>query len=427
MDILTYFYISLLLLFLQIYFIFKRFNSQIVVLDFLGILANLQWFLAPVLIQILTESGDVDVNRYYQNLVPQYPFFALTCLLGLILGLEIGRLVFPVSLTLMRSKLIFLKNISQRIKNQLLIFGLSCTFLSSYAGDLRFIFVSLGDLFFVFLILSFISDDVGSKVVFYSALLLYIFTTLASGMFGPIFIWAIVITNYYSILKPLAFWKKFSMVFFGMVILVLLQTVKEDYRRQTWNQLETNGSQQNVAELAKLLDESQASNNITSILPTLYRLNQGYLVSRVMENVPRYIPFQNGATILEDIGASLIPRFVWSDKPKSGGKRNVEIYAGMQLSGGTSMNIGQIGESWVNFGFASPLFLFGYTFLLRYGFSLIVKRKSKLDFLVVLLPLFVIHVISVETDFLTTFNALIKVSFMIYLVNRLLVNNLKYS
>ena len=52
------------------------------------------------------------------------------------------------------------------------------------------------------------------------------------------------------------------------------------------------------------------------------RLNQGWIISRIMWHVPEKEPFAEGATIIEALNATLVPRFLNSDKAIAGGRKN---------------------------------------------------------------------------------------------------------
>jgi hypothetical protein len=80
------------------------------------------------------------------------------------------------------------------------------------------------------------------------------------------------------------------------------------------------------------------------------RYNQGWIINRVMAWVPEMTPYAAGATIEDAAIASIFPRFVFQGKVKSGGRENMLRYAGIELTGSTSMNLGYAGELYANFG-----------------------------------------------------------------------------
>jgi hypothetical protein len=85
------------------------------------------------------------------------------------------------------------------------------------------------------------------------------------------------------------------------------------------------------------------------------RYNQGWIVNRIMAWVPAMTPYARGATIKDAVIASMFPRFVLTGKAIAGGKDNMLRYAGMEMSGTTSMNLGYAGEMYANFGHVGGL------------------------------------------------------------------------
>ena len=49
------------------------------------------------------------------------------------------------------------------------------------------------------------------------------------------------------------------------------------------------------------------------------RINQGWIIAKVMDNVPSREPYANGETVKNAIIASIFPRFVDPDKAIAGG------------------------------------------------------------------------------------------------------------
>jgi hypothetical protein len=80
------------------------------------------------------------------------------------------------------------------------------------------------------------------------------------------------------------------------------------------------------------------------------RYNQGWIIDRIMSWVPEMTPYAAGATIKDALIASIFPRFAFEGKVKSGGQENMLRYAGIELTGNTSMNLGYAGEMYANFG-----------------------------------------------------------------------------
>jgi len=85
------------------------------------------------------------------------------------------------------------------------------------------------------------------------------------------------------------------------------------------------------------------------------RYNQGWIINRIMGWVPAMAPYASGATIKQALIGSAVPRLVFAEKERAGGKENMLRYAGMEMVGNTSMDLGFAGEMYANFGSAGGL------------------------------------------------------------------------
>lgn len=81
------------------------------------------------------------------------------------------------------------------------------------------------------------------------------------------------------------------------------------------------------------------------------RLNQNQLIGAAAAYIDAgHVPFAYGATFA-DAALAVIPRALWPEKPTGAGSGDlVAIYTGIEFAEGTSVGIGQVMESYVNFG-----------------------------------------------------------------------------
>ena len=120
------------------------------------------------------------------------------------------------------------------------------------------------------------------------------------------------------------------------------------------------------------------------------------------------------------IGISIIcAAFSLADKPEAGGKANLKRFWGYNIKG-YSMNIGPEGEAYANFGVnGGIIYMFFYGVFFNLLLSIILKLAEKRPTIILWLPFLFLYVISVETDLLTTMNAIIKTSLFTLIVFRL--------
>jgi hypothetical protein len=108
------------------------------------------------------------------------------------------------------------------------------------------------------------------------------------------------------------------------------------------------------------------------------RLNQGWIIARVMYWVPVQEPYAEGETLINAFRAALIPRMLDPGKYEAGGGEYFTRFTGFTLYE-TSMNLSVAGEMYANFGAFGALvgcFCFGFGLGLIYRqFALAAERS----------------------------------------------------
>jgi|HubBroStandDraft_6_1064221.scaffolds.fasta_scaffold138920_2 hypothetical protein len=110
---------------------------------------------------------------------------------------------------------------------------------------------------------------------------------------------------------------------------------------------------------ASLPQETFTGDALTRIVT---RLNQGWIIARILVWVPTSEPFARGETVMTAFRAALVPRLLDPGKYEAGGAINFPRFTGLTIAGGTSMNLSPAGEMYANFGRNGGLFamyLFG--------------------------------------------------------------------
>jgi hypothetical protein len=145
------------------------------------------------------------------------------------------------------------------------------------------------------------------------------------------------------------------------------------------------------------------------------RLNQGWIISAIIENVPSIEPYANGETIIEAISGSLLPRFLVPDKKMAGGQENFERFTGLPLGPTTSMGTSVIGEAYANFGpMGSWIFMFLWGMFLSLGFNKLVSYGNKNPLIYVFLPLIFLQVVKAETELYVVLNHFLKSLILVF-------------
>jgi hypothetical protein len=241
--------------------------------------------------------------------------------------------------------------------------------------------------------------------------LLMIFQSVLTGMYGELFYWSIMGAILLLINK-----KSFGMLLrvgllsLGVVFVFFIQSIKHEYRDAVWNGAERGNDPALFASL--IIDRVKDPGSIFAperIYKVVVRGNQGYLVGRAMKYVPKFEPFANGETIFESCIAAFVPRFLWPDKPRVGGHENICRFLGDCGRHNYSYNIGQLGEAYVNFGRAGGIvYMFCYGLLLNLLLNIFRFLSVRNSTLLLWTPLLFFPALIVETDLLTFINTFVK-------------------
>lgn len=244
-------------------------------------------------------------------------------------------------------------------------------------GSLAFVGVLIGNLGFVGALALLLARAPGWQLRALVALGVQGLVSAASGMFHDLVLW----TAYFCLtliyvyrLRPRTIT---VLVSAGMAVIMILNVVKREFRQS----LETN--QSGLFGSAAMLGSTMLENadadvayEGTGFKANVTRLNQGWIIARVLYWVPEREPYANGETISASLRATLLPRVLDPNKLQLGGQAYFERFTGMSLLR-TSMDLSIAGEMYANFGywggllgvFIIGLFIGGvYRLFLRWGY-----------------------------------------------------------
>lgn len=231
-----------------------------------------------------------------------------------------------------------------------------------------------------------------------------------SGMFHDLLLWLALI---FCIWFPTAKWLHYRkpLIFaFAAISVFAIQVIKQDYRER----LKAGENPSIVLMAVDYLSPSGKAWEQDVLSLALVRLNQGWIVSATMANVPLKVPFAEGETV-SDAFIALAPRFLLPDKKTAGGRDNFRKYTGLAIGDSTSMCICALGEGYVNFGeFGGIAFmgLFGAAFALYY--SRVLKWAVRHPDFLFWIPLIFYQAIKAETDLIVIANQIVKGSIVAF-------------
>jgi hypothetical protein len=236
--------------------------------------------------------------------------------------------------------------------------------------------------------------------------------TVREGMFGELFFWLMLLTLFLMAGRttPLSGKVKALFVTFAFALLLLIQSLKAEYRHNTWgySRQERSGNAGLMGELIadRLSDPSKLLTPI-HFYSSFMRFNQGLMIGSAMAKVPLHEPYANGEVLLS-LMHPFVPRFLWANKPQTGGYENIRRFTSLPQSENTSINLSPLGEGYVNFGYGGILFALGYGLLLGYAFQLVFQLATTRPTLVLWLPMLFIGCLTMETDLLSTWGSLLN-------------------
>jgi hypothetical protein len=171
---------------------------------------------------------------------------------------------------------------------------------------------------------------------------------------------------------------------------VVWTTVKSDYRsflnQGTGEQVVLVSMSERLEYLSDLLADVSLERMGESVDAFLLRLSYVQFFAESMQMVPGVIPYENGKLWGEAIMNSVVPRFVNPSKAEISDSVRTSYYTGTAVSGveaGTSIGMGYIAESYVDFGpvlMILPLFLWGLIIGWMYRTLIGVTRHALLGY-----------------------------------------------
>lgn len=403
-----------------------RMGSYMVIPEFISFSAITMWLSTPLLIWDLGLDKYMVPNLFGSEVlaldIETYYAWALPATLSMVLGLSF----FQIKKEKLREQINRLQKylreeVSYQTPLYLFAIGVFGTVVGKFMpGSLAFIFFLFAQFVYISVLYCLFGDFSYSKWIYFGAFALTLLYSVSSGMFGKLMWWGVIMAFFIMLKWKWRFSRKIILITTGLFSVFVLQSVKAEYRRITWA---TPGENQGDITLLKdLVVKSATTFDIKSakIAPLLIlnRANQAYIISLVMEHVPKKEPFVNGETVFMALAGSFVPRFLWPSKPQSGGHNNIRRFAGYTPHGSTSYDISQLGDAWVNFGFYGGIvFMFIYglfnTWTLKRIFNY-AHRKSPA--LILWVPMIFLQLLKVEVSVETNFNAAIKGAIFIFVV-----------
>lgn len=276
-------------------------------------------------------------------------------------------------------------------------------------GDLQYVAYLMGKLLYVGVLYTYLSDAKNKKWYLIGGLVAVLASSLAQGMFGELIYLSALSVILILLGKRVTNTLKYSLTTIGIVFILILQSIKSDYRDVAWlGKTQQSNTEAFFSLFADRLANPDRFFNWTTMFPTVNRFNQGMIVGKVMAYIPQRAAFADGETIFTALAASFVPRLLWPDKPISGGQYNMERFTGYIIKG-YSMNISPMGEAYGNYGVQGGIiFMFFYGLFFSVVILLLLRMIKTKPTLILWFPVLFLNSIQIETDILMCVNSVIK-------------------
>lgn len=253
-----------------------------------------------------------------------------------------------------------------------------------------------------------------------TVLTLIFISSLRTGLFHDFLLWAALLLTFVVLRLQLGMIWRVVLMTAGIAIALLIQSVKFEYRSILYHQLGADSggveafsglAQQKLSNIEGLAEDERFLGELN------VRLNQGWVISAIINNVPSREPFAEGRSISEAIQATLLPRFLAPDKKAAGGRQNFEQFTGLRLHENTSMGVSVVGEAYANFGkTGSWIFMFLWGVFLAWAYGILVKYGVKRPVIFVFIPLIFLQVIKAETELYVVLNHFVKSILLVFIL-----------
>ncbi len=385
----------------------RNLGKTLPILELLLIMAAAQWILGA----FLSYRLDFEHWKYFMH-VPenQYMLLAVPGMMAFLFGLLFFKTKLPFEN--LYAGLKKLSNEQPKLGLYFIISGLMAPYLQGFLPvSLGFFFYMFSNLKFLGAALLLLRDNYPSKIRWMTLVMsLTLLDAIKRGMFHDLILWSALLVSFVSLEFQWGYRRKIGLIIVGIVFALLLQGIKGEYRGQL-------GEKFSVVDRVSLFHElvSREFLSFGDLLEESYlgllnvRLNQGWIISAIIEHVPNEEAFANGETIYQALYASAVPRFLDPDKKIAGGRVNFTRFTGFYINKGTSMGTSILGEAYANFGQVGAwIFMFGWGAFLSFIFSRLLNYSLKYPLMLVFIPLIFLQVIKAETELVVVLNHLIK-------------------
>lgn len=393
---------------------FVDLGSKIEIRDVIILIALLQWIIGPV----LAYDFYPDDQFYFMAVEKDiYVSFVVPASFAFVLGLY-----FPLKKKQEDENihLIGIKKIKKKYKNLdlLLVLGgvILNIFVLSFPQSIRFAASLLSNVRFVGLYLLLLGHRKNKWLIIGGVIFLLFLTALRHAMFHDLILWLSFFLMIAAFIYKPSNRKKAVFAFTFITLVITLQTIKHSFREALQE-----GSGEGIALFTDLVQEKVIGSDYVSsesnLSAMVMRINQGWIIARIMSWTPSREPFAGGETIMDALKSAFMPRILFPNKIKATGHTYFSRFTGKYLSENTSMGLSLLGEAYANYGvYGGAFFLFLIGLFYNLFIVKIYKIAKKHPSIIFFIPIIFLQVVKAENDFSTIINHLFKASIIVWVI-----------
>ncbi len=387
-------------------------GETIPIIDVIIVIAAFQWIIGPY----IDYHNDTDHYKYHMY-VSEVKYMSYV-VLGLIL-FKIGTLFFSsnINLKTLEDKIRISNANNPKLPYLLIVIGIFSPYISKiFPNSLAFVFFLISNIKYVGIIYLLFTDNKNKWIIFGVIMGITFLSSLGSGMFHDFILWSILTFTFISRQLKIRVLNKVLLFTVGVFFTISIQAVKSEYRDKAWNNYRGNklllftglvAKQWSTGEIFTPKKETDMNS----------RLNQGWIISAIINNVPRNVAYADGSTIYDAVFATLIPRFLNPDKTKAGGRENFMKFTGLKLGKSTSMGISIIGEGYANYGYwGGMFFMFVWGIFIGWFWMKINTLQNVYYTIAIWSPIMFLQVVKAETELVVVLNHLVKSTILIIFI-----------
>ncbi|UEG49449.1 hypothetical protein LK994_12480 [Ferruginibacter lapsinanis] len=379
----------------------------------LGVFMCLQFFIGPSL-----SYNGFDEYQYivYRMKIPENEYFAyaIPAVLSFIIGLHLNSKGLAGE-SVDQEKVTKFVNENPKLPYYFLAIGFVASITSGFfSSDLAFVFYLIGSFKFIGLFLLVLGGKYLKPLPLTLVIGSIVSSSLGDGMFHDLLTWVIFVACVYGVRYRFGVNIKLMGLGIFIVFATVIQQMKGIYR-------ESIGSEgAGIETFGKLLEQQNEQNGIfsfESLAPSVTRINQGFIITNIMNTVPDKVPFSNGEEMRQIFEAAFLPRILAPNKLNAGDREVFTKWSGIKLRAGTSMGLSSLGDAYLNFGVLGGCI---FMFLLGLSYNNILKVFHNQGKTYPILPLFTTLVfyypIRPDCELQTILGHLVKSCFLIYVM-----------